>query len=323
MGNFYEFQPDQQKVPRAQVGSSQDKLSSSSDMDSDRPLKGAEAISKSLYNGDKKIYTTTNLEIGHDKSVPKDKKEAVSEATRKKMTKGLFDSRWRKMRYLRGSPKIIGLPEQPGNDIETILIHGTFNATAAEVGWTRPDGKHADIVRRNFGGKVAALQWSGKNHRLARIEAAQTLAERINKNKEAGIITNVIAHSHGGNVAFEAIKLTQGNIKQLVTLGTPIRVDHLPSKEELEKTVEYYIHVSGGKDTIAPKGGLDFVTPFKRNYRQKMGVNKAKRKNSLADTQLRVADASHSELHSEAVLRLISPHNTSDTTEAGATLGKQ
>ncbi|WP_338911630.1 hypothetical protein [Mycetohabitans rhizoxinica] len=310
MQKSYELQSDQQrKARRAQVVANQDELDSSVrlvswlNMDPDRPFKRAEAISERLYNGSQEIHTT-NLEIGHDKSIPKDKKEAVSEATQKQMTYGLLNF-LRKMPYLNRPPNFIEPSEQPNNGIETILIHGTFNATAAEVGWTRPNGKYADIVRGNFGGKVTALQWSGKNHRLARIEAGQTLAKKIDENTRAGIITNVIAHSHGGNVAFEAIKLTQGNIEQLVTLGTPIRGDHLPLEEKLRKTVKHYIHISGGKDTTAPKGGLDFVTPFKKNYRQKMGVNNAKIKNSLANTQLHVVDADHSELHSKAVLGLI------------------
>lgn len=310
MRRSYKLHSDQQrKARRAQVASSQDELDSSvrlvsePDMDPDGPFKWAEAISKRLYDGSQEIYTT-NLEIGHDKSVPKEIKEDVSEATRKEMTYSLFNI-FRKMPYLNRPPNFIGPSEQPDNGIETILIHGTFNATAAEVGWTRPNGKYADIVRKNFGGKVTALQWSGKNHKLARIEAGQTLAKRIDENTRAGIITNVIAHSHGGNVAFEAIKKTKGNIEQLVTLGTPIRGDHLPSEEKLRGTVEHYIHISGGKDTTAPKGGVDFVTPFKKNYRQKMGVNNAKIKNSLANTQLHVVDADHSELHSKAVLGLI------------------
>ncbi|WXK37207.1 hypothetical protein IHE31_12195 [Mycetohabitans rhizoxinica] len=303
----YEVQSDQQrKAGRAQVVPGQDssvRLVSRLDIDPERPFKGVEAISKRLYNGSQEIHTT-NLEIGHDKSIPKDKKEAVSEATQEQMTYGLLNF-LHKMPYLNRPPNFIGSSEQSNNGIETILVHGTFNATAAEVGWTSPNGKYADIVREKFGGKVSALQWSGKNHRLARIEAAQTLAKKIDENTRAGIITNVIAHSHGGNVAFEAIKLTQGHIEQLVTLGTPIRGDHLPPTEKLRETVEHYIHISGGKDTIAPKGGLDFVTPFKDNFFQKMGLNKAKIRNSLANTELHVADATHSELHSKAVLGLL------------------
>ncbi|WP_338859834.1 hypothetical protein [Mycetohabitans rhizoxinica] len=318
MRKSYELQSDQQrKARRAQVASSQDELDSSvrpvswPDIDPDRPFKWVKAISERLYNGSKEIYIT-NLEIGHDKSVPKEKKEPISEATRKQMSYGLLNF-FHKMHYLNRPPNFIEPSERPDNGIETILIHGTFNATAAEVGWTRPNGKYADIVRGNFGGKVTALQWSGKNHRLARIEAGQTLAKKIDENTRAGIITNVIAHSHGGNVAFEAIKLTQGNIEQLVTLGTPIRSDHLPSEEKLGETVKHYIHISGGKDNIAPKGGLDFVTPFKKNYRQKMGVNNAKIKNSLANTQLHVVDADHRELHSKAVLGLIRAITTQAT----------
>ncbi|MCG1054770.1 hypothetical protein KQH49_07290 [Mycetohabitans sp. B5] len=309
MRRSYKFHSDQQrKARRAQVASSQDELDSSVrlvswlEMDPDRPFKGAEAISKRLYNGSQEIHTT-NLEIGHDKSIPKDKKAPVSEATQKQLTKGVIGI-FSKRRYLNRPPNFIGPSEQPDNGIETILIHGTFSGTAAEVGWTRPDGKHADIVRKNFGGKVTALQWSGKNHKLARIEAGQTLAKKIDENTRAGIITNVIAHSHGGNVAFEAIKQTQGNIKQLVTLGTPIRRDHLPLEEKLREKVEHYIHISGGKDTTAPIGGVDCVRSFK-NCGKKMGVNNAKIKNALANTQLHVVDADHSELHSEAVLGLI------------------
>ncbi len=270
-------------------------------------------ISENVNSGSQEIHAT-NLEIGHDKSVPKDKKQAVSKETQEEMTHG-FGDKLHKMPYLNRASNFIASLEQSENRIETILVHGTFNATAAEVGWTSPSGKYADIVRKNFGGNVTAFQWSGKNHRGARIDAARTLAQKINQNTQAGIITNVIAHSHGGNVAFEAVKLMQGKLEQLVTLGTPIRGDHLPSAEELKEKVEHYLHISGGKDNIAPLGGLDLVTPGKKDFFQKMGVNKANIKTEMANTQLHIKDATHSELHSKAVLGLIKPYKTTDVTK--------
>ncbi len=305
-------------------------------------------ISAFLY-GEEGKTRATNLQLGYHKKKKehKPKKEPVSPETLEQMTYSwmgktrvgrYIHNKLLKREYLSGSPRFIKKPGELESPIENILIHGTFNGAAAENGWTRPKGEYANIVREKLGGAVIALQWSGKNHKRARREAGRELANRIVENKRKGIITNVIAHSHGGSVAFEAIKrfkAAEGYIEQLVTLGTPIRRDHAPSSEDIQQKVGRYLHVSGGKDLTAIIGGFDFVNfakrarherwaPFFRGVSEIPGAgnlaniiragdaeNKrgkpAKRTSELAHAQLRITDAGHSDLHSAAVLELLRP----------------
>ena len=226
------------------------------------------------------------------------------------MTYGVFH-RFNKAMYYQGPPRFIGDRQDGADPVETILVHGTFNPDAPEVGWTRPNLEVIRRLRGRYGGNLSAFQWSGKNHRQSRIAAGRVLADRIAENTASGIRTNIIAHSHGGNVVFEAIKALKSpaeRIEQLVTLGTPIRQDHLPSLEQLRRRTGAYLHISGGRDKIAPKGGADFVT-FCHGmcFGDKAAYGRARTKNPFADFQLHIADATHSELHARAVLDLLRP----------------
>ncbi len=247
--------------------------------------------------------STTLQEIGHDKSVPKPPKAPLLAETKKQITHGFLDRLClMKAKYLNRPPNFQSFISSK-DKVETILVHGTFNATAAENGWTRRDGPVAQHIIENFGGTVTAFQWSGKNHRQARISAGEELAKRINNNSKRGMQTNIIAHSHGGNVAFEALKISTGRVSQLITLGTPIREDHLLSRAAIENKTDIYVHVFGGGDSIARKGGFDFVTPWK-GFCKKFGITRVTLNNDLADSQLHITDSDHSQLHSAAVLKL-------------------
>jgi pimeloyl-ACP methyl ester carboxylesterase len=75
------------------------------------------------------------------------------------------------------------------------------------------------------------FRWSGENTDEARQQAAQELAEFINNYQFAeGETLNIVAHSHGGNVAFLASQQVNRQINNLVTLGTPIR-EYQPNLE--------------------------------------------------------------------------------------------
>jgi insecticidal toxin complex protein TccC len=255
----------------------------------------------------------TKAQVGFVQGEIKPLKPPLPAESAARMTHGVLH-RFNKALYYQGPPRFLADGEPRAEPVETILVHGTFNPDAPEVGWTRP---HLDVIRRlrdRYGGNLSAMQWSGKNHRHARIAAGRALADRIAQNTASGIRTNVIAHSHGGNVVFEAIKALNSpaeRIEQLVTLGTPIREDHLPSLQELRRRTGVYLHVSGGRDTIAPKGGADFVK-FGRGMfiGDKASYGRARRKNPFADLQLHIADATHSELHARAVLDMLRPFTT-------------
>jgi RHS repeat-associated protein len=109
----------------------------------------------------------------------------------------------------------------------TLLVHGTY-ATDAE--WVKSNSDYAraleqaginDIQKNAKGNDIEVFQWSGNNTKAARTAAAKELAEFINKlrreNPDEKI--NVVAHSHGGNVATGATQ--KAKIDNLVLLGTP------------------------------------------------------------------------------------------------------
>ncbi|HUF10764.1 MAG TPA: RHS repeat-associated core domain-containing protein, partial [Rhodothermales bacterium] len=127
----------------------------------------------------------------------------------------------------------------------TIVVHGTFAANESwwndgsfavgidsEVGdiWKIKTAGNVDVSRvaqlRRFG-PSGRFRWSGGNTRSDRIAGAQALADYINTIK--GLFPsepiNVVAHSHGGNVATAATnaKLVNGpaTIDQLVVIAKP------------------------------------------------------------------------------------------------------
>ncbi len=251
----------------------------------------------------------TKDEIGFVEGQKKAPKPDLSEESRANMTTGAFN-RFNKAMYYKGPVRFLESKKHDNTPVETVLIHGTFNPDAPERGWTRPDIKANEELRQRYGGKLSSIQWSGKNHREARFEAGQALAARIERNHEKGIETNIIAHSPGGNVAFEALKLLESaKVKQLITLGTPIRDDHIPTREFISSKVESYIHVSGGKDSVAGKGGIDWVKPGRgaTEIEKRRRGFRAKKDTSRADFHLHITDATHSELHRPQVLNQFGP----------------
>ncbi|MGI9280997.1 MAG: esterase/lipase family protein [Endozoicomonas sp.] len=254
-------------------------------------------------------------DIGFVDGEKKAPKPDLSEDFKANMTTGTFN-RFNKAMYYKGPVRFLESKRHDSAPVETILIHGTFNPDAPERGWTRPDIKANEELRERYGGKLSSIQWSGKNHREARVEAGKALAERIERNYEKGIETNIIAHSHGGNVAFEALKLLESaEVKQLITLGTPIRDDHIPSREFIASKVNTYIHVSGGKDSVAGKGGVDWVKPGRGTLKiekRRRGF-RAKKDTSRANLHLHISDATHSELHRPQVLGQFGPKGFSSS----------
>ncbi|WP_179414261.1 esterase/lipase family protein [Mucilaginibacter sp. E4BP6] len=122
------------------------------------------------------------------------------------------------------------------------LIHGTYFLTRPK--WVLPGKPLRTFLENNLGIKTTfeAFNWSGKNSQHRRIEAARLLAlyleEQITAYPHAR--KTVIAHSHGGNVAFYALKMLGDDAAhfKLVTLATPfLNVE----KRELPKSTRSYI----------------------------------------------------------------------------------
>jgi len=115
---------------------------------------------------------------------------------------------------------------EPNESTETtLIIHGTWAPTET---WWKPGGDFWNYVNThvtNLYGKSDYFHWSGRNKHLARIDGARRL---VSWTKSRGFSSvNIIAHSHGGNVAIMAAQLGL-NIGKLVTLGTPIRLEYIP-----------------------------------------------------------------------------------------------
>lgn len=130
----------------------------------------------------------------------------------------------------------------------TAIVHGTF---AAEAKWWRlgTEGKktfadrlETELAQRGLAGTVwqvaldnglnyHSFTWSGRNRHRDRLQGAKKLssslnelAQKIGATPHEPLTLNLIAHSHGGNVALEALRHLKSNIKlgRMVLLGTPL-----------------------------------------------------------------------------------------------------
>ena len=102
-------------------------------------------------------------------------------------------------------------------------VHGTF---AAKADWIE-SSSGLESLRRELGWRVRIepFRWSGRNGIRARWQAAQELARHITKGMETFPAAHhvIVAHSHGGNVAFWALNDQKLARKMLgvATLATP------------------------------------------------------------------------------------------------------
>lgn len=130
----------------------------------------------------------------------------------------------------------------------TIVIHGTW---ADKDKWQQ--SQFLKNVAATFKDKNTILfKWSGGNSDKDRQAAAKALAAYIKDYKFAdGEKLNIVAHSHGGNVAFAASGQINHKIDTMVTLGTPIRGDYQPSLGNIGRLLNVY----SNNDNIQTHGG--------------------------------------------------------------------
>ena len=106
-------------------------------------------------------------------------------------------------------------------------VHGTY---AKHATWVEPDSKLGKALAQRFGAGVvvASFRWSGRNNPSARAEAKDKLREHLHclqiKYKQAQHY--IVAHSHGGNVAFYALRdeALRDKIAGVACLATPFLV---------------------------------------------------------------------------------------------------
>ena len=264
-----------------------------------------ETDSSDKYNG--KLVTIKKEDIGVVKPVKKVEKQKLTAEQKKDYSKGKIGQ------YFKGKPDIVDPKMRPENIGEVkdntvnILIHGTFSAKSAENDWASSKSVHAKSINEQYGGEAVSFKWSGKNTADTRKEAGKELAKIIEGYNKKGIQVNVIAHSHGGNVANEALKLTNGKIDNLVTLGTPVRSDHKADAKIIESKTNSYLNVMSNEDTVTRQGGFDTKTDVTKYIGGDNAFRRAHRKDKDADKVLKIDGASHSELHSLAVIKQLKP----------------
>ncbi|KJL30156.1 hypothetical protein [Microbacterium oxydans] len=122
----------------------------------------------------------------------------------------------------RTSPDVPERPAWVGNPVST-TIHGTW-ALVEENGWHRPGSPlHSHLRAKNSANLYDAdgyFVWSGEYSDLGRTQGGEDLHRWADLVSGAGWLDAVYAHSHGGNVALDA--LAKGaRIKLLVLLHTP------------------------------------------------------------------------------------------------------
>ena len=136
----------------------------------------------------------------------------------------------------------------------TILVHGTYASGSAVkiTGFANPGGRAGEHLQKHYGGEVVSFQWSGHNSRTARAQDAEVFSRKITELHDSGYKINIVTHSHGGNVAIEAINQLPANvkIKELHTLARPYREYELnPDK------VDFYHFIYAKGDVVKVFGG--------------------------------------------------------------------
>ncbi len=126
--------------------------------------------------------------------------------------------------------------------MEIVLVHGTFARGAA---WTLDSSPLCRALKERFGENLlfSRFVWSGQNSFRARDEATARLRQFITERNAAPVGHRfIVAHSHGGNIAFEALSgpHAAGEIDGLVCLSTPFllqRARSIPALVEVLITV--------------------------------------------------------------------------------------
>lgn len=114
-------------------------------------------------------------------------------------------------------------------------VHGTF---ANRADWIEPDSALCSTLRRSLGwrARIEPFRWTGANSIAQRARAAgdlrRHLHEKLREHPQAHHV--VVAHSHGGNVAFWAVgeKALAERLLGVVSLATPFLSAHARASGE-------------------------------------------------------------------------------------------
>jgi pimeloyl-ACP methyl ester carboxylesterase len=151
----------------------------------------------------------------------------------------------------------------PLNMNATILVHGTqFSFVGSPMGdWWTPKGDFHNYIRSsyrpNLYSKPDFFSWSGGWSDHARQLAAIDLRNWTRSRKLSGF--DLIAHSHGGNVAMWATQLGM-ELNKLILLSCPAHVKHyLPEFARVNEVISYQIKFDWA--ILTDGGGTKFRHP--------------------------------------------------------------
>ena len=154
------------------------------------------------------------------------------------------------------------IPQSPLSKNIWLIIHGTF---AQHAVWHKPSGEFFKTLQRHAGPntQIYNFRWSGINSDEARLQAGITCKNYVRTIINPHDKLHIVAHSHGGNVALVAVnQLTKEksplSIETLITLGTPVDIDHY--KPDMERIKIIYNLFSYG-DRVQP-----VLQIFKRTF---------------------------------------------------------
>lgn len=153
---------------------------------------------------------------------------------------------WNRYTYALNRP-LIGI--DPSGYL-TIIIGGTFNGNPAYAQSGTPFNTAVSQYFHESPDRTVVFPWSGSL--FGKKKAAKQLAEFINQNLKAGEPLNIVAHSHGGNVAKLYTQMAGAEfVDVLMTLGTPNRPDIKANKSDVGE----YINVYSMNDSVQGIGG--------------------------------------------------------------------
>ncbi len=159
----------------------------------------------------------------------------------------------------------------------TLIVHGTF---AADEKWWRLGGGNASTFADRLEAALGkrgdpntvwepALRagmgyehftWSGRNRHRDRVAGArklarslEALAEKLECSPQAPLQANFVAHSHGGNVVLEAIRMVRRSVRPrcVVLLGTPL-ISHRPAFRVMRVALAFFLTVILGVMVLVP-----------------------------------------------------------------------
>ena len=171
----------------------------------------------------------------------------------------------------------------------TIIVHGTRAAT--ETWWRQgsPFWNYIDGIVGNVYAGPDPFSWSGAYKHAARLQAAQELLSWVHAHPATNL--QIIAHSHGGNVCLVASRLGL-NIRKLINLGTPIRLEYLPDLNVIDVLHNVF---STGDRVQTPAGTI----PNRRADGRTLG-DSVKTANHRATDDGKGRNPGHSDLHEPA-----------------------